>query len=66
MRPFVNGSVKLSSTVIMVFVAFQIMDCNYFSVKFSDDPFRSSVSLQWCLDLMCEKLQGVSFHSLPL
>ena len=49
----------------MVFVVFQIMDCNYFSVAFTDQ-FRSGVPLQWCLDLMCEKLQGVSFDSLPL
>ena len=49
----------------MVFVVFQIMDCNYFSVAF-DDPFRSGVPLQWCLDLMCEKLQGVSFDGLLL
>ena len=60
-----SGSVKLSSTVLMVFVVFQIMDCNYFSVAL-DDPFRPGVPLQWCLDLMCEKLQGVSFDGLPL
>ena len=48
------------------FIAFQIMDYNYFfgedfSVG-SEEPLRSSVSLQWSLDLMCEKLRGVSFQ----
>lgn len=39
------------------------MDVNYF---FGSDftafaePLRSSVPLQWALDLMCEKLMGVS------
>ena len=63
MRPFLNESVKLSSTVLMVFFVFQIMDCNYFAF---DDLYRPGVPLQWCLDLMCEKLQGVSFDSVPL
>lgn len=42
----------------------QIMDINYFFgsdfTDFSAEPLRSSVPLQWTLDLMCEKLQGVS------
>ncbi|XP_068750368.1 uncharacterized protein [Montipora capricornis] len=39
-----------------------IMDYNYFFGKDfsleSEEPLRSSVSLQWSLDLMCEKLRG--------
>lgn len=39
-----------------------IMDVNYFFgsdfTDFSAEPLRSSVPLQWALDLMCEKLQG--------
>ena len=42
----------------------QIMDVNYFFgsdfTDFSAEPLRSSVPLQWALDLMCEKLRGVS------
>lgn len=40
------------------------MDINYFFgsdfTAFGAEPLRSSVPLQWALDLMCEKLQGVS------
>ena len=40
------------------------MDVNYFFGNdfkaFATEPLRSSVSLQWALDLMCEKLMGVS------
>lgn len=42
----------------------QIMDINYFFgsdfTAFAAEPLRSSVPLQWALDLMCEKLIGVS------
>ena len=48
-----------------VFLLFcQIMDINYFFgsdfTAFATEPLRSSVPLQWALDLMCEKLMGVS------
>jgi len=40
------------------------MDINYFFgsdfTAFAAEPLRFSVSLQWALDLMCEKLMGVS------
>ena len=40
------------------------MDCNYFYggdiEALLEDPYRSGVSLQWVLDLMCEKIHGVS------
>ena len=40
------------------------MDVNYFFgndfTAFASEPLRSRVSLQWALDLMCEKLMGVS------
>ena len=43
------------------------MDGNYFVGKDftvgSAEPLRSSVPVQWALDLMCEKLQGVSILS---
>lgn len=39
-----------------------IMDCNYFYggdiEALLEDPYRSGVSLQWVLDLMCEKIHG--------
>ena len=46
----------------------QIRDGNYFfgsdfNCVGGAEPLRCSVSLQWTLDLMCEKVQGVS--SLP-
>lgn len=51
-------------TVMLYFMGYTkvIMDYNYFfgedfSVG-SEEPLRSSVSLQWSLDLMCEKLRG--------
>ena len=40
------------------------MDVNYFFgidfTAFAPEPLRSRVSLHWALDLMCEKLMGVS------
>jgi len=40
------------------------MDNNYFFgsdfTAFAAEPLRTSVPLQWALDLMCEKLMGVS------
>ena len=41
-----------------------MMDINYFFgsdlTAFAAEPLRSGVPLQWALDLMCEKLMGVS------
>lgn len=49
---------------VFFFLFCQIMDINYFFgsdfTAFGAEPLRSSVPLQWALDLMCEKLQGVS------
>lgn len=43
---------------------FQILDRNYFFGKDVTEPAPPSVPLQWALDLMCEKLRGVSIWSL--
>ncbi|XP_015773272.1 PREDICTED: uncharacterized protein LOC107351491 isoform X1 [Acropora digitifera] len=67
LRKTLGGINNYKGTVMIYFIGCTrvVMDCNYFSVAL-DDPFRPGVPLQWCLDLMCEKLQGVSFDGLPL
>lgn len=62
LRKTLGGMNNYKGTVMIYFIGCTrvIMDCNYFSVAL-DDPFRPGVPLQWCLDLMCEKLQGPKF-----
>ena len=61
----VQSLLQKSIYVTHFFLLFcQIMDVNYFFgidfTAFAPEPLRSRVSLHWALDLMCEKLMGVS------
>lgn len=64
LRKALNSLRDQNKWVMVYFMGYttKIMDGNYFVGKDftvgSAEPLRSSVPVQWALDLMCEKLQG--------
>jgi len=64
LRKILNRLANKKQTLVMVhFMGYtkMIMDCNYFFGKdftVGSELLRSSVPLQWVVDLMCEKIRG--------